>query len=105
MANRGNSRSANGARNEWARPRGRQPHGSYRAIIETEAAECADLLRAYLEGEHYALRFNAAVTLVHLGDEAGAATLRKLGPNRQACSGCLSSHFTDEALEKIGYTP
>ncbi len=76
----------------------------FRAIIETEAVECTNLLRAYLDGEHYALRYKAAVTLVHFGDEAGAGALRELEPNRKGCSRCLG-RYQEAALEMIGYAP
>jgi len=73
----------------------------FQAIIETKATGCADLLRAYLENEHFALRFNGAVTLVHLGDEAGKVALAELEPNLRGCSQCLGHDYTQAALEQL----
>ena len=73
----------------------------FKAIIETEATECVDLLRSYLENEHFALRVNAAVTLIHLGDEAGESVLAELQPNRRGCSQCIGKNYIQDALNAI----
>ena len=73
----------------------------FRAIIETEATECVDLLRSYLDNEHFALRLNAAVTLILLGDEAGESILAKLEPNLRGRSECIRSSYIQDALKTI----
>ena len=73
----------------------------FKAIIATEARDCVDLLRAYLEDEHFALRFNAAVTLVHLDEDAGRATLEELVPNMQWCTECIGREYRQAALEQL----
>lgn len=73
----------------------------YVAIIETQATDCVPLLRAYLEKEHYALRVNAAITLIHLGDDAGKAVLAELAPNLRNCRTCLKRHYRQEALDRL----
>ena len=73
----------------------------FKAIIETEAADCVDLLRAYLDDEHFALRFNAAVTLVHLDEDAGRATLAELIPHMRWCSECIRREYREAALEQM----
>jgi HEAT repeat protein len=73
----------------------------FKAIIETNAIGCADLLRAYLENEHFTLRFNAAVALVHLGDDRGRIVLAELEPDRRGCSGCIGGDYVRTALEQI----
>jgi hypothetical protein len=73
----------------------------FKAIIATEARDCVDLLRAYLEDEHFALRFNAAVTLVHLDEDAGRATLAELIPHMQWCSECIRREYRQAALERL----
>jgi len=73
----------------------------FKAIIKTNATGCTDLLRAYLENEHYALRLNAAVTLIHLGDDAGKAVLAELRTNWQSCTRCLGGEFLQEAIEQL----
>ncbi|MCH7885593.1 MAG: hypothetical protein IIC01_10120 [Planctomycetes bacterium] len=73
----------------------------FRAIIETDATECVDLLRSYLENEHFALRVNAAVTLIHLGVEAGESVLAELQPNLRCCSECMQSSYIQDALNAI----
>lgn len=73
----------------------------FKAVIETRATGCADLLRAYLENEHFSLRFNAAVTLVHLGDDRGRAGLAELEPYLRGCSACLRGDYRQKVLEQI----
>ena len=73
----------------------------FEAIIETHATDCIDLLRAYLPNEHFALRVNAAVTLIHLGDDAGRAVLAELEPYLQSCSKCLKRRYRQEALDRL----
>ncbi len=73
----------------------------YEAIIETNATGCADLLRAYLENEHFALRVNAAITLVHLGDESGAAALAELQPRLRSCSQCIGGDYLEVAVAQL----
>jgi hypothetical protein len=73
----------------------------YEAIIETNATGCADLLRVYLSNEHFALRVNAAITLVHLGDESGAAVLAEFQPRLRSCSQCIGGDYLEVAVAQL----
>ena len=73
----------------------------FEAIIETHATDCIDLLRAYLKNEHYALRVNAAIALIHLGDDAGKAVLAELEPHLRGCMRCVSGDYRQEALDRL----
>jgi|GEM_PF-1855157 len=73
----------------------------FEAIIETNATGCIPLLRAYLHNEHYTLRVNAAITLIHLGDDAGKPVLAELEPNLRGCIRCLRRDYLQEALDQL----
>lgn len=73
----------------------------YIAITENEAVQCADVLRSFLETEHYAIRFNAAVTLFSLGDDSVLPLLQELLQTRRSCSSCLSSTWTKKAMATL----
>jgi hypothetical protein len=77
----------------------------FEAIIKTNAVDATDTLRAYLEREHIDLRTNAAITLVHLGDESGAEVLPDLLAKAKGSGQLLKSEYIDAALKIIGGTP
>lgn len=73
----------------------------FEAIIETKATGCSDLLRAYLENEHYTLRMNAAITLIHLEDDAGRTIMAELEPYLRNCTECIGGDYRQEALDQL----
>lgn len=77
----------------------------FEAIIETKATDAADLLRAYLENEHIALRTNSAITLVHLGDSSVGTTLKELLDKAKGSGEVLGREYPTKALEMVGRAP